>query len=275
MTIKPGDVNFEDQIILETNFRRIAQDRFEEIDYIVTGECFRLQNDYGRLFDEKVYRDELADRLRPLFSKVQTEVPITACFDGFQKPYFADLVIDDSALYELKVVSSLSPAHRSQTLSYLYLTELAHGKLVNFGSPKVETEFVSTTLDRQSRRNFEISFDLLDVSEDRSIWFWELMQRLLKHFGSFLTPSLFYDAIDHFADWEIVGDVYAGKSIQLAHLLTPQIGFKLTSYADTEMLTQSHLQKFLNHTSLSKIHWINIYRHQISAATLSKQLDEN
>ena len=187
-----------DKIILEKNFTRIGQDEFEKIDFVVTGECFRLQNEFGRLFNEKIYRDELVTRLAPLFAKVQVEVPITACFKDFRKPYYADLVVNDSAIYELKVVDSISASHRSQTLNYLYLTELAHGKIVNFGGQRVEGEYVSTTLNHQSRRSFKINSDLIDVSDGRSIWFWKLLQCLLKHFGSFLTPSLFYDAIEYF-----------------------------------------------------------------------------
>ena len=261
-----------DKIILETNFRRIPQNEFEKIDYIVTGECFQIQNEFGRFFDEKIYQDELEKRLSPLFEKVQTEVPITACFKDFQKPYYADLVINDSAIYELKVTNSISPAHKSQTLDYLYLAELAHGKIVNFGSQKVETEFVSTKLDHQSRRQFTIMSDL-DVSEERSAWFWGLVQRLLKHFGSYISTGLFYDAIEYFADWEILGDAQVKSTtsaVQRAHLLSPQVAFKLTSYPEDRIAFKGHLQKFLNNTNLSKIHWVNIYRDQINATTLNE-----
>lgn len=262
-----------DSEIAPTDFRRINQSEFQEIDYLVTGCSFDIQNELGRFFDEKIYRDELAARLAPKFASVRTEVPVIACFRDFQKTYFADLCIGSSAIFELKVVSSITNAHKSQLLNYLFLSGLAHGKVVNFGSSKVTTEFVSTALTTAARRLLQIDRAELCLSCERSNWFWNLLCDLLNHFGSFLDTVIYYDAIKHFAEWEVIGQVdvlrMPGVSHR-AHLLSPQTAFKITSYANKLEVTRSHLLKFLNNTNLKQIHWINIYRHQITATTLAK-----
>ena len=113
-------------------FRRIGQDEFMQIDYVVMGAAFEVQNCLGRLFDECPYQRELQKRLLQEFACVEMETPLTATYKDFEKPYFLDLVINRSVIYELKAVKAIRTPHKSQLLNYLMLTNLSHGKLVNF-----------------------------------------------------------------------------------------------------------------------------------------------
>ena len=62
------------------NFTQISQDEYKEIDFVVMGHAYAIQNEMGRLFDEAIYRNELKDRLQDDFENVATEVPIEIAF---------------------------------------------------------------------------------------------------------------------------------------------------------------------------------------------------
>ncbi len=54
--------------------------------------------------------------------------------------FFADLLIDDHLIIELKSVSKLIQAHEVQIANYLTATNIENGLLINFGSEKVEVK---------------------------------------------------------------------------------------------------------------------------------------
>jgi len=56
--------------------------------------------------------------------------------------YFADLIVADEVIIELKTAKHISNAHLAQTLNYLKATGLRLGLIINFGNPKVEIKRV-------------------------------------------------------------------------------------------------------------------------------------
>ena len=104
-------------VILGSPIRRLEQQEFSDVAYRVMAVAFDVHRDFGRLFDEKVYQTEIAMRL----GNADCEVPIEARFQAFRKVYYIDLVVDSSAIFELKTVESLVPRHRSQLLNYLLM----------------------------------------------------------------------------------------------------------------------------------------------------------
>lgn len=117
---------------------------------------FKMHNELGRHLDEKIYERELAFRLGGAGIHAQMQVPLGLQFEDYSTTLFVDLLVEGSTIYELKAGSALAPAHRAQALSYLFLADTRHGKLVNLGTPRVEHEFVSTSLSFDDRRQFEI-----------------------------------------------------------------------------------------------------------------------
>jgi GxxExxY protein len=89
---------------------------------------------------EKVYENALAHRLRLAGISVKQQHPITVRDeDGtIIGEYFADLVVEDHLLIELKATKTLGDEHTAQVLGYLKSTGLDHGMLINFGSYKFE-----------------------------------------------------------------------------------------------------------------------------------------
>ena len=52
--------------------------------------------------------------------------------------YYADLIVEDKVLVELKAVSNLMPVHYAQVINYLNATGIEVGLLINFGSPRLQ-----------------------------------------------------------------------------------------------------------------------------------------
>jgi len=91
-------------------------------------------------FPEKVYENALANRLRRQHVQVVQQHPI-AVYDEDGTPigaYFADLVVSDVLIVELKAASALTSEHEAQLLGYLRATRLEHGLLINFGARKFQ-----------------------------------------------------------------------------------------------------------------------------------------
>jgi GxxExxY protein len=82
-----------------------------------------------------VYEVLLAHRLEKAGLKVRRQVPIPIEFDDirFDEGFRADIVVEDKVIVELKSVESVSKAHQKQVLTYLKLTGMKLGYLLNFG----------------------------------------------------------------------------------------------------------------------------------------------
>jgi GxxExxY protein len=69
--------------------------------------------------------------------KAKAQVPIDVNYKGeIVGEYFADIVVEDKVLLELKAVESLQKIHEAQLLNYLKATKYKIGLLVNFTHPK-------------------------------------------------------------------------------------------------------------------------------------------
>jgi len=91
---------------------------------------------YG--FLEKVYENALTGELRRMGLKVEQQVKIDVFYEGeIVGEYFADIVVEDVVIVELKASRSLLSEHEAQLLNYLRATPYEIGLLLNFG-PKAE-----------------------------------------------------------------------------------------------------------------------------------------
>lgn len=87
---------------------------------------------YG--FLEKVYETAMAYELRQAGLEVEQQGRINVYYRGILVgEYFADLVVNNCVIVELKVAPKLLPQHESQLLNYLRATEFEVGLLLNFG----------------------------------------------------------------------------------------------------------------------------------------------
>lgn len=112
-----------------------------EIEEIATAviDCgFHLHRDVGPGLLESVYVAVLAKRLMLLGFRVETQKAIPAEIDGiaFGDAFRADLMVNDCLILEIKSVEKLAPLHIKQLLTYLRLTHLPLGLLMNFGGER-------------------------------------------------------------------------------------------------------------------------------------------
>ena len=131
-------------------------------------------------------------------------------------------------------------------------------------TPSVQHRFVSTNLTTKERYKFRIDDREWNDFDKDSIWLKQLMENLLAEWGAFLDTNLFYSAVTHFrgvkenliqkikimADSRILGT-------QKVHLLNSKIAFKISAVTNDTYFYEEHLRKFLNHTSMEAIQWIN------------------
>jgi GxxExxY protein len=112
---------------------------YRSITETIIGCAYKVSNCLGTGFLEKVYENSLYFELGKSGLKVQQQHPINVHYDGIVVgEYFADLLVQDEIVVELKAVKSLDPAHFAQCMNYLKATGMKVGLLINFGSQKVE-----------------------------------------------------------------------------------------------------------------------------------------
>ncbi len=102
---------------------------------IIIQSAFDLHKEVGPGLLESVYEILLADMLREHGLEVRRQMPIPVSFRGklFDEGFRADLVVEGLVLVELKSIESLARVHLKQVLTYLRLSGLKLGLLINFG----------------------------------------------------------------------------------------------------------------------------------------------
>ena len=109
------------------------------LDRKVLGAAFEVSNTLGAGFLEKVYQRALLRELGLRGIRATAEAPIAVTYKGHSVgEYFADLLVEDVLLVELKCAARLADEHTAQCLNYLRASGRSVCLLVNFQKPKVE-----------------------------------------------------------------------------------------------------------------------------------------
>jgi len=110
-----------------------------DLTYQINGAIFEVSRTLGAGFLEKVYENALMIELRKRGLTVESQVPIKVFYkEEVVGEYFADILVEDKVILELKAVENLSKLHEAQILNYLKATGIQLGLLVNFKHPKAE-----------------------------------------------------------------------------------------------------------------------------------------
>ncbi len=106
----------------------------------VLDEAFRLHTELGPGLLESVYEQVLAARLRKAGLQVETQKSIPIVVDDITIPeaFRADLVVEGKLIVELKSVEEMKLVFAKQLLTYLRLSGLKLGLLLNFGAPSLK-----------------------------------------------------------------------------------------------------------------------------------------
>jgi GxxExxY protein len=100
---------------------------------------YHVYNTLGYGYLESVYQKALLITLRKMGLKAEERVPIKVYFEGvIVGEFFADIVVEDAVILELKTAEAICEAHGAQLLNYLQATGITVGLVLNFG-PQPET----------------------------------------------------------------------------------------------------------------------------------------
>lgn len=110
----------------------------------IIGCAYQVSNTLGHGFLEKIYENALAIELRNSGLLAIQQSPISVLYGGVViGDFFADILVENEVIIELKALSNLNDAHSSQCLNYLKATGLRTALLINFGTSKIQIKRVS------------------------------------------------------------------------------------------------------------------------------------
>src|SRR4030043_125190 len=109
-----------------------------------------VHNELGYCFLEKFYRKAMVLEWRKMGLDIVPEKPISVYYNGQAVgEYFADIVVADKVILEIKAVQTINPAHEAQMVNYLKATNIDVGLLLNFGeSLEVKRKIFETARQR-------------------------------------------------------------------------------------------------------------------------------
>lgn len=257
--------------------RVFSQDEFHELDHAVMRIVFDVHNEFGRFLDELLYKRELAGRCLAMGIPTERELRVWARHCSFEKEYKIDLVFSHGVINESKTVESLAPPHEAQTLNYVLLTGTHHAKLVNFRPERVEWRFVSTQLTPEARHRITVDDANWRRANPRSQLLKDAVADLVSDWGAFLECSLYREALIDVLGGEAAvvrripvfsSDRKLGE--QQVCLVTEDTSFAVTAVTESRDQMRIHFGRFLAHTTLSHLQWINFNHHRIEFVTLSR-----
>ncbi len=107
---------------------------YEETTDQILSALYHVYNTLGYGFLEKVHENALSHELRRRGLQATTQQPIAVWYDDVTVgEYYADVVVNDVIILELKCVTSLTTAREAQLINYLKATGMKVGLLLNFG----------------------------------------------------------------------------------------------------------------------------------------------
>lgn len=112
-----------------------------EISYLIRGSIFKVYHQLGPGLLESVYVATLAFELQKLGLKVRLEVPVPLVYQEkiLDKIFRIDILVEDKVLIEVKSIDAITPVHHKQVLTYLKLTGIKLGILVNFNVDHIKS----------------------------------------------------------------------------------------------------------------------------------------
>ena len=125
---------------MNTNQTKIVH---QELAYQIVGLAMQVHTQLGNGFLEKVYENALMVLFHKAGIDAVQQAPITVLFDGESVgTYYADILVENKIILELKTVSEISDSHKAQALNYLKATGLDLAIVFNFANSRMEYQRV-------------------------------------------------------------------------------------------------------------------------------------
>ena len=115
--------------------------QYGELTKEIIGAAIEVSNELGAGFVESVYHQALLIAISDRGLHVHSQAPLNVSFRGTcVGEFYADIVVEERVIVELKAVSSLAAEHHAKLMNCLRASDLTVGLLINFGKPKLEWE---------------------------------------------------------------------------------------------------------------------------------------
>jgi len=112
---------------------------YKDLSYKIIGIAMRVHSKLGYGFLEKVYENALMVLFRREGIEAKQQVPITVYFEEeVVGNYYADILVEDKVILEIKSVENIIDAHIAQSLNYLKATGLRLAIILSFSKEKLE-----------------------------------------------------------------------------------------------------------------------------------------
>lgn len=111
--------------------------------------CFEVHTHLGAGLLEQIYKEALMIELDARGISYKSEVPIQLNYKSTPLPteYRIDILIDDCIIIELKAVNQLNDVHMAQILTYMKISNISLGLLVNFNTKRLKEGVKRVVLD--------------------------------------------------------------------------------------------------------------------------------
>lgn len=111
-----------------------------ELSKIIVNTAYQIHTELGPGLLESVYEEIMEFELRKLNLNVERQKAIPVIWNDLKMNigFRADLIVNNKVIIELKSVENIAPAHPKQVLTYLKLTNLKLGLLINFNEALIK-----------------------------------------------------------------------------------------------------------------------------------------
>ena len=111
-----------------------------EISKIIVNICYEIHTKLGAGLFELVYEEVLFYELQKADLKVERQKAVPVYWDNMKMEigFRADLIVENKVIIEIKSVENIAPVHQKQLQTYLKLTNIKLGLLINFNVPLIK-----------------------------------------------------------------------------------------------------------------------------------------
>ena len=115
-----------------------------ELSYLIRGAIYKVYNNLGPGLLESVYEFSLAFELKKLGLKTECQRPFPVVYEGniLETGFRLDIIVENKVILEIKSVDELADIHHKQLLTYLKVTGVKLGLLINFNSSNLNKSIV-------------------------------------------------------------------------------------------------------------------------------------
>jgi GxxExxY protein len=119
---------------------------------------YNVYNSLGFGFLEKVYENAMMIELETLGIDREKQKPIDVHYKEFRVgEYFADIIVEDKVIIELKAAEAICEEHEAQLLNYLRATDIEVGLLLNFGkTPQIKRKIFENVYKKSFNSNLHM-----------------------------------------------------------------------------------------------------------------------